>query len=1137
MNRIKIARTPLCILFLITAFVINDVAAGGDDRTQKSSQWLNGYQSSLEGKPFPYHSPLPDTKSALLLRCSRNYPAIAWETSPAPADKSSDWIHFVWLFGIDANPETHNFTLHVNDETCLTFQNPATTDLKEWSVSGKWGAELRFRATLTDRHQDLMGFAFLRLPSSKVEKGKPVRLSVVGDNSGSPVWYMTFQRSLVRNVTIDQAPAVIKKGDGVCQKVFLDYTHLGEPSAITIDSKETGKISRILSFGQNRISFDFPVVDEKCEIKLNCLVEREKPMELSFVLNPPRKWTIYLVQHSHTDIGYTRPQTEILPEHLRFIDYALDYCDLTDSYPDDARFRWTCESTWAVREYIKRRPVSQVERLMKRIGEGRIEITGMMFNLSELPDEASLCAFLNPLRSIIDAGVSVTTAMQNDVNGIAWCLADYLSQVGVKYLIMGQHSHRALASFSRPTPFWWESPSGSRILAFRADHYMTGNTWGLHSLEVAPLSARLFDYLQNLDNKGYPLDSIAVQYSGYLTDNAPPSTKASDLIRKWNETYEWPKLKSAIAREFMDHVAENHAEGLPVYRAAWPDWWTDGFGSAARETAMSRKTHSDLIATQALFAMAVWHGLRLPEGYAKEMQSIYDALLFYDEHTFGAAESIRDPNNENSMVQWGEKSAYVWTAVKGAAMMRETALGLLQEDLPRADTPTISVFNTLNWKRSGLHTVYIDHQMLPPDRRFSILDQDDKPIAVQHVSSRSDGSYWALWAKDVPPLGYKTYRIAVEKSPRQAPHSSKGPVLENNYYRIEINPKTGAILSLVNKTMDMELVDKKAEWGFLSFIHEQLNSRNQLERFTLDSYKRSPLQEVSVKPGSIGPIWSSLKITGSSDCCIGREGVSCEVRLFHTTKKIEFHFNIRKKENTEPEGVYVAFPFALPGGKIAYEAQGGMVTPGENQMPGSSSDWHTIQNYAVVKNNESQIILGSCEIPLAQFGDINLGKFQYIAKVEKPHIYSWVMNNYWTTNFKASQEGEFNWSYYLTTTDDTLNSAAAKFGWGCRTPFISRVLPPVSKGRSDFSLSLLDSDTPHLLLVSARPSFDTKGVIFQWRELNGVKTDLDLNIVFPKVKERSVFIVNPIGEILSTVDKPIAFKPFEVKFVKIVLSR
>ncbi len=78
-----------------------------------------------------------------------------------------------------------------------------------------------------------------------------------------------------------------------------------------------------------------------------------------FMLAPPRKWTIYLTQHAHTDIGYTRPQTEILPEHLRYIDYALDYCDLTDGLPDDARFRWTCETSWAVRQYLNDRPAAR----------------------------------------------------------------------------------------------------------------------------------------------------------------------------------------------------------------------------------------------------------------------------------------------------------------------------------------------------------------------------------------------------------------------------------------------------------------------------------------------------------------------------------------------------------------------------------------------------------------------------------------------------------------------------------------------------------------------------------------------------------------------------------------------------------
>ena len=51
---------------------------------------------------------------------------------------------------------------------------------------------------------------------------------------------------------------------------------------------------------------------------------------------------------------------------------------------------------------------------------------------------------------------------------------------------------------------------------------------------------------------------------------------------------------------------------------------------------------------------------------------------------------------------------------------------------------------------------------------------------------------------------------------------------------------------------------------------------------------------------------------------------------------------------------------------------------------------------------------------------------------EKPHLFSWVTNNYWTTNFRASQEGELNWSYTLTSCADTSNAAASAFGWSNR---------------------------------------------------------------------------------------------------------
>lgn len=288
----------------------------------------------------------------------------------------------------------------------------------------------------------------------------------------------------------------------------------------------------------------------------------------------------------------------------------------------------------------------------------------MYFNMSEIVDENSFKTFLQPVKEFRKHGIPSALAMQNDVNGIAWCLADYLPDLGIKYLWMGEHHYKSQVPFNMPTVFQWESPSGKPILTYRADHYNTGNFWGIEQGDIQKTEPKLLHYLSELERKHYPFDAVGVQYSGYFTDNSPPSIIECKLIREWNEKYAYPKLRSATASEFLDYVTKRYEDKIPAYRAAYPDWWTDGFGSAARETAASRKTHSDMTAVEGLLSMAVLKDKCLPQTTHQRIEHIHESLLFYDEHTFGASESVSDPLCENSQVQWGEKSAYAWEAVK-----------------------------------------------------------------------------------------------------------------------------------------------------------------------------------------------------------------------------------------------------------------------------------------------------------------------------------------------------------------------------------------------------------------------------------------------------------------------------------------
>ncbi len=1097
--------------------------------------YFQGYTEETQGFTLSYHSPMPDISQSLLVRSNKDYSSIEWATETLPNEIEEDMVSFVWMYGVDTDVDTHTYKVLLNGQQILQFSNPKQNDQDEWSVQGKGSSTLLFRTTLVDKYKDQMGIAVLTVPKKMVNFGQKQQIRIEGDNSGANTWFMVFKTGIKEEIQISQDDVVVKRKKQKFHQARINITWLGKVTEANVQIGQDYSERITLKTGHNTIYAQMPKVSKPSRYKAEIRIG-EKKFEKGFLLQPVKEWTVYLVQHSHTDIGYTRPQTEILPEHLRYIDYALDFCDLTDDYPEHAKFRWTCESSWAVREFLKSRPEEQIDRFRKRVNEGRIELTAMFFNMSEILDEYGLVAQTQAVKGFREAGFKVETAMQNDVNGIGWGLADYFPDAGINYLIMGEHGHRALIPFDKPTAFWWESPSGKRVLAYRGEHYMKGNKLGVHMGNVEYFGTNLLNYLSNLDDLKYPFDMASLQYSGYVTDNSPPSTFACDLVKEWNEYYEWPKLKIATASKFLKEIEKNHLEELEVHRAAWPDWWVDGFGSSMRETATARMVHSDMIATQGLLSMAVLNGAKLPYETTKEISDIDDHILFYDEHTWGAAESVRQPWCENTMVQWAEKSAYVWEAVKTSRMLREKGMGFMQPYLAKTDVPSIVVFNSLNQKRSGLVEVYIDHEILPNHKAFRFLDNDGNEISGQSLKSREDGTYWGIWVEDVPAFGYKSYRIEVLEETRNLPQkkSFEGS-FANDFYSVSIDPDKGAISSLVDKELNIDLVDQQAEWMLGEFIYEQLSNRTQLEHFRLDSVKRTTLQEVRIRGVVEGPVWNSLLINGKHELCANEQGVNLEIRLYNKEKRIEFLFDMIKLPVIDPEAVYVAFPFALNNGEIFFEGQGGLIKPGKDQLAGTSSDWNTIQNYAVVKNDKAQIVFGSQEVPLAHFGDLNIGKFQYVSNPENPHIYSWVLNNYWVTNFKASQEGELKWKYYLTSMGNNSNAHAAGFGWGSRIPFLTRVLPHTNIRSEQKDRNLLDLDNENLLLVSARTAKDNSGIILHLRELNGKETLLNIDRLRENSESKNISLVNVLEEIIIELEEDLKFKPKEVKFIKLRL--
>jgi alpha-mannosidase len=143
------------------------------------------------------------------------------------------------------------------------------------------------------------------------------------------------------------------------------------------------------------------------------------------------------------------------------------------------------------------------------------------------------------------------------------------------------------------------------------------------------------------------------------------------------------------------------------------------------------------------------------------------------------------------------------------------------------------------------------------------------------------------------------------------------------------------------------------------------------------------------------------------------------------------------------------------------------------------------------------------------------------------------MNNYWVTNFRASQEGEFNWSYFLSSVDDPSNTTATRMGWSSSIPLLGRVFPSGQVSDKSLERSLLHIDADNILLVGSKPAYDGKGIILHFRETEGRSAEFSVSIPALPSTRINIREVNALEEKIGESSLTIKLRAWESRFFKI----
>ena len=411
--------------------------------------------------------------------------------------------------------------------------------------------------------------------------------------------------------------------------------------------------SRVLSAGANT----FQVLSEPVTAPQNgtiAVVIGDASASAPIKLQPVRKLLIYVLPHSHHDLGYTDIQPHIEEKQIHNITAAIDLARKTADYPEGSRFIWNLEVLWGADLYMQRQSQAEKDAFIDAVKKGRVSINGMYANeLTGLcrPEELlQLFRYSQQLKT--QCGVEVDAAMLSDVPGYTWGTIAAMAQAGIRYFSAAPNNSDRIGFLKvamHDRPFWHIAPSGKdKVLVWIPGHGYA--IWGTLDAQTA---ADCQEYLDSVDSH-YEISYI--RWSGH-GDNAVPDPDLPELVRKWNQNYEWPKFKISSTSGAFAAFEKRYGAELPKYRGDLTPYWEDGAGSSALETRINRNSADRLTQADALSAMLA------PRAYpASDVNDAWRKILLYSEHTWGAGQSVKDPDAPQTTNSGPSSASSHWTA-------------------------------------------------------------------------------------------------------------------------------------------------------------------------------------------------------------------------------------------------------------------------------------------------------------------------------------------------------------------------------------------------------------------------------------------------------------------------------------------
>ena len=316
---------------------------------------------------------------------------------------------------------------------------------------------------------------------------------------------------------------------------------------------------------------------------------------------------VILVFKTHFDIGFTQLSRDILEYYKgEMLDRVADTCNGTRDM-GDLRYVWTMPS-WplaTMRDGVDGERAAMLDDLIAR---GQVTWHALPYtshyDFSGVEDAVWGLRYAKELSERYHVPLK-NAAKMTDVPGYGRFLPELLADAGIRFLHLGCNDFAMPPKV--PEIFWWEAPSGKRVLT------MYNSGYGTAALPPANWPFSTWMALMNTNDNSGPQTAGIVQA---MYDRIHAQHPEAEIV-------------CGTLEDMWDALKDEDLTALPVVRADLADTWIHGAGSYPREVSTVRRLRGRL--SRAGRALAE----RDDPAARADVAAAYDALSLFAEHTWG----------------------------------------------------------------------------------------------------------------------------------------------------------------------------------------------------------------------------------------------------------------------------------------------------------------------------------------------------------------------------------------------------------------------------------------------------------------------------------------------------------------------